>query len=71
ECLRDMVCTGRGVRTPDFIKIADEGDVRPGAARCLAYHLMVMSERDSELAGVDYDVNIRATQTEAWANAQS
>ncbi|EKN8671758.1 cytoplasmic protein, partial [Salmonella enterica] len=69
--LAETVCTGRFVRLPDFIKIADECDLWHDVARCLAYRLMVMSARDRELVGVDSYLKVRALLTEIWAYPQA
>ncbi|HAG0015969.1 TPA: helix-turn-helix domain-containing protein [Salmonella enterica] len=69
--LAETVCTGRFVRLPDFIKIADECDLWHDVARCLAYRLMVMSARDRELVVVDSYLKVRALLTEIWAYPQA
>ncbi len=69
--LAETVCSGRFVRLPDFIKIADECDLWHDVARCLAYRLMVMSARDRELVGVDSYLKVRALLIEIWAYPQA
>ncbi|ECG8588588.1 cytoplasmic protein [Salmonella enterica subsp. salamae] len=69
--IAETACTGRLVRLPDFLKIADECDLWHDVARFLAYRLMVMSARDRELVGVDSYLKVRALLIEIWAYPQS